>query len=308
MSEHDSSKPVCETGVTAAEAARDCAALPEIKSPSLSPAEAVAPDGSKQETPAVAAAESEAEVIMLPAKFAAFLAASTSRFRERALALPSAGRRAATVALMVAIAAASGVGGAMLHSSDTISAAERGEQAEQVRLVRDAIARIESEFAAVRSNMDRYAKLSTASASKTGERLDRIEKAQAEPAARLAKLTDSVEKLRAAPPAAAPASTVAAAPPPLAATVAAAASPPARDVTGSISAQASAKVEAAKPVIVDGWVVRDAAKGAALIEGRNGLLEVYVGDSVPGVGRVDAVRRQDGRWVVVTGKGLIVTR
>jgi hypothetical protein len=27
---------------------------------------------------------------------------------------------------------------------------------------------------------------------------------------------------------------------------------------------------------------------------------------VPGVGRVDAIRRQDGRWVVVTPKGLIV--
>ena len=27
---------------------------------------------------------------------------------------------------------------------------------------------------------------------------------------------------------------------------------------------------------------------------------------VPGLGRVDAIRKQDGRWVVVTSKGLIV--
>jgi hypothetical protein len=29
---------------------------------------------------------------------------------------------------------------------------------------------------------------------------------------------------------------------------------------------------------------------------------------MPGLGRVEAIRRQDGRWVVVTNKGLIVTR
>jgi len=29
---------------------------------------------------------------------------------------------------------------------------------------------------------------------------------------------------------------------------------------------------------------------------------------VPGLGRIDAVRRQDGRWVVVTSKGLVVAR
>ena len=28
----------------------------------------------------------------------------------------------------------------------------------------------------------------------------------------------------------------------------------------------------------------------------------------PGLGRVDAIRKQDGRWVVVTSKGLIVAR
>jgi hypothetical protein len=28
---------------------------------------------------------------------------------------------------------------------------------------------------------------------------------------------------------------------------------------------------------------------------------------VPGLGRVDAIRKQDGRWVVVTSRGLITT-
>jgi hypothetical protein len=45
-----------------------------------------------------------------------------------------------------------------------------------------------------------------------------------------------------------------------------------------------------------------------LIENRRGSYEVYAGDSVPGLGRIDAIRRQDGRWVVVTSKGLIKQR
>ena len=48
--------------------------------------------------------------------------------------------------------------------------------------------------------------------------------------------------------------------------------------------------------------------GGALIESRRGVFEIYAGDSIPGVGRVDAIRKQDGRWVVVTSKGLIVSR
>ena len=50
------------------------------------------------------------------------------------------------------------------------------------------------------------------------------------------------------------------------------------------------------------------ADGGATIEGRQGIFEVYAGDPVPGLGRVDAIRKQDGRWTVVTSKGLIVAR
>jgi hypothetical protein len=68
------------------------------------------------------------------------------------------------------------------------------------------------------------------------------------------------------------------------------------------------KPEVARLPIVEGWVLRDVANGGALIEGRRGIFEVYAGDPVPGLGRIDAIRRQDGRWVVVTSRGLIVAR
>ena len=71
---------------------------------------------------------------------------------------------------------------------------------------------------------------------------------------------------------------------------------------------AQAKTEVGRLPTVDGWVLRDVANGGALIESRRGIYEVYAGDPIPGVGRVDAIRKQDGRWVVVTSKGLIVAR
>ena len=45
--------------------------------------------------------------------------------------------------------------------------------------------------------------------------------------------------------------------------------------------------------MVDGWALRDVGNGGALIEGRGGIYEVYAGDPVPGLGRVDAIRKQD---------------
>jgi hypothetical protein len=79
-----------------------------------------------------------------------------------------------------------------------------------------------------------------------------------------------------------------------------------KDITGSVVAAASALNQPAKPAAVEGWVVRDVYRGTALIEGRMGAIEVDQGDVVPGLGRVDAIRKQDGRWVVVTPKGLIM--
>jgi hypothetical protein len=63
-----------------------------------------------------------------------------------------------------------------------------------------------------------------------------------------------------------------------------------------------------KPPIVHGWVLRRVYDGAALIEGRDGVIEVEPGIPVPGLGRIEAIKRQDGRWVVVTARGLIVGR
>jgi hypothetical protein len=232
--------------------------------------------------------------------------------------------RVPAMAAVIAIAAAAGaLGGALVtaglgHGSNTEVVAARNVTVEA------AIARIDADVLALKAGVEQNAKAGVTQLNKTSDRLDKVEKAQGEPAARLAKLSDEVTKLRTALAAAAapPATPVAAAAPPpvqqVAAVPAAQAVP--KDVTGTVSAPttaaapaAAAAPTAAAPEVgrlptVEGWVLRDAVKGSALIEGRRGVFEVFAGDNIPGVGRVDAIRKQDGRWVVVTSKGLIVAR
>jgi hypothetical protein len=62
---------------------------------------------------------------------------------------------------------------------------------------------------------------------------------------------------------------------------------------------------ARKPQGLAGYVLREVYNGAALLEGRNGYLEVYPGAFVPGAGRVQQITRRAGQWVVVTSNGVI---
>ncbi|MGY3617636.1 hypothetical protein [Bradyrhizobium sp. USDA 10063] len=216
-------------------------------------------------------------------------------------------RRFAAMAAVVVLATAAGaIGGALataglgLYTKPATAAAPPPKDT----ALEASIARIDADVVALKAGLEHASKTGTSQFNKTSDRLDKLEKAQAEPAARIAKLSETVEKLKAA----------AAAPAPVAAAQPAAA----RDVTGSVTppattAAATPAAAAPKPEIgrlptVEGWVLRDVSNGGALIEGRRGLYEVYAGDPVPGLGRVDAIRRQDGRWVVVTSKGLIVAR
>jgi hypothetical protein len=223
-------------------------------------------------------------------------------------------RRAAALAAVIALAAVAGAVGGALATAGMSRLTGAEPRAEVNHALEDSIPRIESEIAALRTSLEQASKHTASQLSKSSDRLERVEKAQAEPAAKLAKLTETVEKLRLAaatpPPAPIAAAPVAAAP------VAAAAVAP-KETTATVQTANAApgqipmpapKPEVARLPTVEGWVLRDAANGSALIEGRQGIFEVYAGDPIPGLGRIDAIRKQDGRWVVVTSRGLIVGR
>lgn len=209
--------------------------------------------------------------------------------------------RMLAIAAMIAVGITVGaVGGTMAMSG--LGKLLAGDDGKSTTLaLEEHITRLESEVAALKADSDKANKATATARAKFNDRLDRVEKAQAEPNAKIARLNEAVEKLRTAPPPA----PVAAAPTP-----APVAAIPAKEATGSINTTPAAapKPDVARLPTVDGWRIVDVAAGGATIEGRQGVFEVYPGDPVPGLGRVDAVRKQDGRWTVVTSRGLIVGR
>jgi hypothetical protein len=214
-------------------------------------------------------------------------------------------RRLSALAAVVALAAITGALGGALATASLGHFAGDDSRTASSRALEAQVAQLDADMTAIKASVEHTSKMSLAQFNKAYDRLDKVEKAQAEPNAKIAKLSEAVDKLRAAPMAPA---IVAAAP--------AAAPAAAKDVTvtGSITPPAAAapaaapKIEVGRLPTVEGWILRDVANGGALIEGRQGIFEVYAGNPVPGLGRIDAIRRQDGRWVVVTSKGLIVAR
>jgi hypothetical protein len=206
-----------------------------------------------------------------------------------ASAAPSAQPRSwrfAMLAATIAIAAAvgsfvgsltgAGVGRLTPEAAPITNTADAGSI---LRAVKSELA----ELSAVKSNLDGSIRNANTQFVAIAERLDRVERAATNPAAQLAHIADAVDRLN----------KINATP----------------ETTGSITPMTTPATE---PKIVDriveDWVVQDVHGDRALVEGRNGsLFEVGAGSILPGVGRVEAVKRQDGQWVVVTARGVITS-
>ncbi len=100
----------------------------------------------------------------------------------------------------------------------------------------------------------------------------------------------------------------------------------AADITGSISAPQTVAAQPSPPVplpkprvtiaepqalartpVLQDWIIRDVREGYVYVQGHGDIYEVSIGMPLPGLGRVEQVKRQDGHWLVVTPKGLIVS-
>jgi len=141
-----------------------------------------------------------------------------------------------------------------------------------------------AELSAFKANLDGATRNANTQFAKIADRLDRVERAEADPAAKLAHIADTVDRLD---------KRDAAAP----------------ETTGSIAATPP---PASEPTLIDrildGWIVQDVRNGRAVVESRyGGVFVVGSGSFLPGLGRVEAVKRQDGEWVVVTARGLITS-
>jgi hypothetical protein len=184
---------------------------------------------------------------------------------------------AASVAIAACAGALAGAIAASSHAAAPAPAATAGS-ADAGRVLATSLAQLRTDLAALRTSVEASTKVVNGQFAKISERFER---AQAEPAAKIAKAIEALERIEKRADVAS------------------------KDITGSVTPPAASPPQ---PQLVEGWVLRDVYRGAAMIQGRRfGMLEVEPGDTIPGLGRVEAVRKQDGRWVVVTSKGLIVS-
>jgi len=209
---------------------------------------------------------------------------------------------AASVAICASFGAAIGsVGIASLAPVSTAPAGTPAAAVADVKALRDLVAQLGADVAATRSNVEHLNRTSGAQFGKLVERFDKSDRAQLDPATKLAKITETLDRLEkrvAALPVTPPPAPVAA-------------NPPAGDVTGSITPRNGPDAKAPppkQPTILESFTLRRVYDGTAYIEGRMGVIQVEPGETLPGGGRVEEIKRQDGRWVVVTTKGLIVSQ
>jgi hypothetical protein len=290
---------------------------PEALRPEAPKVEAIA-EAPKPEAPKAEAEKIEAEKIepkieaptLPPAAQLAEPSTAIVTFKrpeKKAEATPAPQSRSTRFALLaacVAIAASFGaIGGSlgvakfgpMIASAPPpapVSAAKE-QMADEIKALKETVAQLRAStkslndnFTALKTTVSTTTTAANAQSTKITETLDRIEKAQAE------------QRKTAAAAAVTPAH--------LASTTQAVASP---ETTGSVLPRPGIEPNGAlKNSIVQGWILRRVYDGAALIESRDGIIEVEPGSVAPGLGRVEAIKRQDGRWVVLTSRGMVVGR
>ncbi|HZP70228.1 MAG TPA: hypothetical protein VFB29_09820 [Pseudolabrys sp.] len=249
--------------------------LPLIEAPPLSPAKQEA--GSEPAAPETASlatapeAATGASPAAGPAAAPAGVAATSGYFPRLRLKLRPRYRRYATLAASVAIAAATGVVvGATATGGFYKPAPVDVVGLEENKAAQQSIARLSKEISSLKASLEAANKSANAQFAKITERLSR----------EAAEITGAVK-----PPQTVPPVSQATAPMPLP-----------RPVETSH-----------RPAIVSDWTIRETRDGFVYVQGHGDVYQVVPGAPLPGLGTVEQIKRQEGRWVVVTPKGIIVS-
>ncbi len=150
---------------------------------------------------------------------------------------------------------------------------------EDTEALKEQVARLAAELTAFKAGAESADRIATKQLARIGERLDHAEKAQAEPVARIARIAETVERLERRTASS--------------------------DITGSVT---TVEKQPAKPAEIEGWMLREYYAGRALLESRSGrLYEVARGSTLPGVGKIESIKRADGKLIITTPKGVITS-
>jgi hypothetical protein len=252
---------------------------PKISSVLDAPTESVAIDAAKiGPMPATGAPSSQPQ----PSGEAIEAGGASAQGRMPKMNLPRGALLAASIALAAALGAVAGSAVTAGLARQPAPPTPDKAMVEATNALRESMTRLQRDVIALNAKVEAAQGSTGAQFSELAERLGRAEKAQAEPAAKLARIAETLERLERRP--------------------AAPAAPAASEITGSVSAP---RREAGPPP-AEGWQLLDFYGGRAVVESRSGrLFEVGPGSSLPGLGRVEAIKRENGRVVVVTAKGVI---
>jgi hypothetical protein len=268
MADHDDTqKPGSEQPETRTPTAKG-GELPSVESPPLSPAEAAAP-------------VIEPPTLDSPIAPAAAMTPRRLVLRRRRLAL---------LAASVTIAAALGAVIGAVTANSLATSHEKTAGLDDRKETQQTIARLGSELSTLKASLEaasKSARAQTAQIAKLSDALkDKLATAKAHDALVQAgaEVTGSISAPATAPAAA-----------------------PDTPLPQPRPRQIAAAEGAPRPLVVPDWHVRGAARGFVLVESRGEIFEVVPGADLPGLGRVESIRRVGGRWIVETPKGLIVS-
>jgi hypothetical protein len=248
--------------------------LPAITSPSISPA------GAETTAEAVVAEEPAAPVVAAEAAAAPAEetpATSSAPIKFPHIHLRPRHKRYALLAASVAIAAAFGaVVGAAATGGFSKKPAIESAALQDNKAMQQSVAQLNREITSLKASFDAANKAAHSQIAKLSDRLSR----------ETADITGTVTSPQTVPSPQASAPLPAPRPP-----QAAAAEPP----------------PPAHKSIVQDWTIRETRDGYVYVQGHGDIYQVVPGAPLPGLGPVEQIKRQDGRWLVVTPKGIIVS-
>ncbi|MBR0741961.1 hypothetical protein JQ581_34000 [Bradyrhizobium liaoningense] len=167
----------------------------------------------------------------------------------------------------------------------------------EIRNLRETVAQLRKQVSGVSENLDGLRTAVDQSSKATNDRfgrfaenLDRIERVSSSSTAKLDKLAQVQAQ--------APVTVTVASQPPATQAMPMIASVAAPEITGSVPPSAPRKV-------IKGWSVRQAYEGIAILQSPNGVIEAVLGQQVPGLGRIEDIRNENGRLVVESSGGVV---
>jgi hypothetical protein len=269
-------KPDGEPEVTQAKS--DKSELPIVESPPLSPADNATqstanPSVVETPTPEPVAAASAIDATVPPV--AALKAAELPPKIWPRFTMRPRHRRYGVLAASVTFAAALGaVTGALWNGGSSAPAKPDVAVIEQNKAMQQSIVKLNKEIAALKTNLDQASKAAHTQIAKISEKLEQ----------QAAEITGSIATPQ----------TVPAVQPPLLVP---------RPAPRFVAAEPPAP---ARLAVVPDWTIHDYRNGYIFVQGHGEVFQVQIGAPLPGLGPVQSVKRQDGHWVVLTPKGMIV--